>query len=446
MKPLLIQGGHIIDPSQGIDEIGSLLIAEGKISWLGKGEITPPQPDYDVLSAQGLIVCPGFIDLHCHLRQPGFEEKETIATGTRAAARGGFTTICCMPNTNPPLDNQATIEYVKAEATKEATVRVLPVGCISKGRKGEELGPMSELASAGVIGYSDDGEPVMNLQLMHQALDGSRALGLPIIDHCEDKALTDGGLMNEGVVSTRLGLRGMPAAAEEVMVARDLALAQLTGGWLHIAHISTEGSVDLVGRAREKGVRVTAEVTPHHLTLTEEKVTGYDTNAKVNPPLRTKKDVQALIQGLRGNVIDIIATDHAPHTEADKRGEFALASFGISGFETALGSLMSLVHDGKLTLATLISKLTCEPAGIIGDRYGKLGTLAIGTPAEVTIFDPDRNWVVDTNTFASKGRNTPLAGSILKGKVMATITQEKLVYKDNSIKFEEKKENIKKGV
>jgi len=444
MKPLLIQGGHIIDPSQGIDEIGSLLIAEGKISWLGKGEITPPQPDYDVLSAQGLIVCPGFIDLHCHLRQPGFEEKETIATGTRAAARGGFTTICCMPNTNPPLDNQATIEYVKAEATKEATVRVLPVGCISKGRKGEELAPMSELASAGVVGYSDDGEPVMNLRLMRQALDCSRTLDLPIIDHCEDKALTDGGLMNEGVVSARLGLRGMPAAAEEIMVARDLALAQLTGGWLHIAHISTEGSVDLVGHAKEKGVRVTAEVTPHHLTLTEEKVTGYDTNAKVNPPLRTKKDVQALIQGLRGNVIDIIATDHAPHTEADKRGEFALAPFGISGFETALGSLMSLVHDGKITLATLISKLTCEPAGIIGDRYGKLGTLAIGTPAEVTIFDPDRNWVVDTNTFASKGKNTPLAGSILKGKVMATISQGKLVYKDNSIKFEEKKQISKR--
>jgi len=444
MKPLLIRGGHIIDPSQEIDEVGSLLIAEGKISWLGKGEIIPPQPDYDVLPAQGLIVCPGFIDFHCHLRQPGFEEKETIATGTRAAARGGFTTICCMPNTNPPLDNQATIEYVKAEATKEATVRVLPVGCISKGRKGNELAPMSELASAGVVGYSDDGEPVMNLQLMHQALEFSHASGLPIIDHCEDKALTDGGLMNEGVVSTRLGLRGMPAAAEEIMVARNLALAQLTGGWLHIAHISTEGSVDLVGRAREKGVRVTAEVTPHHLTLTEERVTGYDTNAKVNPPLRTKKDVQALIRGLKGNVIDIIATDHAPHTEADKRGEFALAPFGISGFETALGSLMSLVHDGKLTLATLISKLTCEPARIIGDRYGKLGTLAIGAPAEVTIFDPDRNWVVDTNTFASKGKNTPLAGSMLKGKVMATIAQGKLVYKDDSIKVEEKKEISKR--
>jgi len=439
MKPLLIQGGHIVDPSQGIDEIGSLLVTEGKISWLGMGEITPPQPDYDVLPAQGLTVCPGFIDLHCHLRQPGFEEKETIATGTQAAARGGFTTVCCMPNTNPPLDNQATIGYVRAEATKEGVVRVLPIGCISRGRKGEELAPMSELASAGVVGYSDDGAPVLNSQLMRQALDFSRALGLPITDHCEDTTLTDGGLMNEGIISTRLGLRGMPAAAEEIIVARDLALAQLTGGWLHIAHITTEGSVDLVCRAKEKGVRVTAEVTPHHLTLTEEKVIGYDTNAKVNPPLRTKRDIQALIQGLKGNVIDIIATDHAPHTEADKRCEFAQAPFGISGFETALGSLMSLVHDGELTLATLISKLSCEPARIIGNRYGKLGTLAIGAPAEVTIFDPNRDWVVDTNAFASKGKNTPLAGSVLKGKVMATISQGKLVYKDDPVKIEEEK-------
>ena len=445
MKPLLIRGGHIVDPSQGIDEIGSLLVTEGKISWLGMGEITPPQPDYDVLPAQGLTVCPGFIDLHCHLRQPGFEEKETIATGTQAAARGGFTTICCMPNTNPPLDNQATIGYVKSKAATEGVVRVLPIGCISKGRKGEELAPMSELASAGVVGYSDDGDPVLNSQLMRQALDLSRALDLPITDHCEDTALTDGGLMNEGIVSARLGLPGIPAAAEEIMVARDLALAQLTGGWLHIAHITTEGSVDLVCRAKEKGIRVTAEVTPHHLTLTEEKVTGYDTNAKVNPPLRTKKDVQALIQGLKDDVIDIIATDHAPHTEADKQREFALAPFGISGFETALGSLMGPVHDGQLTLATLISKLTCEPARIIGNRYGKLGTLAVGALADVTIFGPDRDWVVETDAFVSKGKNTPLPGSMLKGKVMATISQGNLVYKDDSIKVEVKKKVLKES-
>ena len=293
---------------------------------------------------------------------------------------------------------------------------------------------MLELASAGVIAFSDDGEPALNSRIMRQALEYSCAFGLPIIDHCEDTALTEGGQMNEGIISTRLGLKGIPNAAEEIIVARDLALAQLTGGRLHIAHTTTEGSVELIRCAKEKGIQVTAEATPHHLTLTEERVIGYDTNAKVNPPLRTKRDIQALIQGLRENVIDIIATDHAPHTEAEKRHEFTLAPFGISGFETALGSLMSLVHDGQLTLATLVSKLTCEPSRIIGDKYGKLGTLAIGAPADVTIFDPNRDWVVDTRTFASKGRNTPLAGSILKGKVVATIFEGKLVYRDDSIK------------
>jgi dihydroorotase len=437
MKPLLIQGGHIIDPGQGIDEIGSLLIVEGKISGLSKGAL--PQPGCDILDARGLIVCPGFIDLHCHLRQPGFEDKETIATGSQAAARGGFTTICCMPNTNPPLDSPATIDYVKSTAASEGMVRILPIGCISKGRKGEELAPMAELASAGVIAYSDDGKPVLNSNLMRQALDHSRVLGLPIIDHSEDTFLTEGGLMNEGVISTRLGLKGIPAAAEEIMIARDLILAHLTGARLHIAHVSTEGSVELIRRAKEKGIRVTAEVTPHHLTLTEEMVIGYNTNAKVNPPLRTKRDTQALIQGLKENVIDAIATDHAPHTEADKLVDFALAAFGISGFETALGSLLSLVHDGQLSLKTLISKLTGEPSKIIGDKYGRLGSLEVGVSADVTIFDPDMEWTVDTRAFASKGRNTPLAGSRLKGKVVATIARGKLVYKADSVKVEIKK-------
>jgi len=437
MKPLLIQGGHIIDPSQGIDEIGSLLIADGRISWLGKEEALP-QPGYDILDAQGLIVCPGFVDLHCHLRQPGFEDKETIATGSQAAARGGFTTICCMPNTNPPLDNPATIDYVKSTAASEAVVRILPIGCISKGRKGEKLAPMAELASAGAVAFSDDGKPVLNSNLMRQALDHSRILDLPIIDHSEDTSLTEGGLMNEGEISNRLGLKGIPAAAEEIIIARDLILAHLTGARLHIAHVSTEGSVDLIRRAKEKGTKVTAEVTPHHLTLTEEKVIGYNTNAKVNPPLRTKRDTRALLQGLKENVIDAIATDHAPHTEADKLVDFALAPFGISGFETALGSLLSLVHSGQLSLKTLISKLTGEPSKIIGDKYGRLGSLEAGVPADVTIFDPDREWVVDPRAFASKGKNTPLAGSKLKGKVVATIAQGRLVYKDNSVKVKTK--------
>lgn len=438
MKSLLIHGGHIIDPSQGVDEIGSLLITEGKISWLGRGEATPPQPDYDVLHARGLIVCPGFVDLHCHLRQPGFEEKETIATGTQAAARGGFTTICCMPNTNPPLDSQTTVDYVKSIVATEGVVRVLPIGCISRGRKGEELAPMGELASAGVIGFSDDGEPAATSRLMRQALDYSRDLDLLIIDHCEDTSLTEGGQMNEGTISTKLGLRGIPTAAEEIIVARDLALAELTRGRLHIAHVSTEGSVDLIRRAKKKGIKVTAEVTPHHLTLTEEKVIGYNTNAKVNPPLRTKRDIQALIQGLKENVIDIIATDHAPHTEADKLCEFAIAAPGISVFETALGSLMSLVHDRQLTLTTLIARLTYEPSKIVGNKYGKLGTMDIGASADVTIFDPDLEWIVDTKDFVSKGKNTPLAGSRLKGKVMATIAGGKLVYKADSVKLKER--------
>ncbi len=438
MKPLLIYSGRIIDPGRHVDETGSLLITEGKIAWSGGGQAIPSLPDScDVLHAEGLVVCPGFIDLHCHLRQPGYEEKETIATGTQAAARGGFTTVCCMPNTNPPLDNRATVDYVKSVAAREGAIRVLPVGCVSRGRKGEELADMDELASAGVIGYSDDGAPVTSAHLMRQALDYSRALNLPIIDHCEDTALTAGGQINEGIISLKMGLRGMPAAAEEFMVHRDLALArQLPGCRLHIAHVSTSGSVELIRRARETGIGVTAEVTPHHLTLTEEEALGYNTDAKVNPPLRTGRDIQALVQALKDNVIDIIATDHAPHAKVDKQCDFTVAAFGISGFETALGSLMRLVHYGKLPLATIIAKLTSEPARIINDD--RLGTLRDSAMADVTIFDLNREWVVDTAVFASKGRNTPLAGKVLKGKVMATISGGKLVYKDDSIKIEAK--------
>jgi dihydroorotase len=438
MKALFIHGGRIIDPAQGIDEVGSLVIKEGKVSWMGQGEPSKLPPDCDTLSAQGLVICPGFIDLHCHLREPGFEAKETIATGTRAAARGGFTTICCMPNTKPPLDNRFTIDYVSEKAAAEGVIRVLPVGCVSKGRRGKELAQFDEIASAGVAAFSDDGDPVSNSELMLQALERSRSMGLLIIDHCEAKELTKGGAMNWGVVSARLGLRGMPALAEEIIVARDLALVQLVGGWLHIAHVSTAGSVELIRQAKQKGIRVTAEVTPHHLTLTEEMAITCGTNAKVNPPLRTKKDMEALIEGFKEKVIDVIATDHAPHTVAEKKADFAEAPFGISGFETALGSLMGLVHGGQLDLVTLIAKLASEPARILGDRYGKLGTLAVGAEADVTLLDPDREWIVDTSAFASKGKNTPLAGSALKGKVMATIYQGEIVYKDKAIKLKER--------
>jgi dihydroorotase len=434
MKPILIKDAHIIDPSQNIDDTGSILLVENKIQWLGQNEGIPEGFDYAVVNARGLVACPGFIDVHCHLRDPGFEEKETIASGTLAAAKGGFTTICCMPNTEPPIDSRSIVDYITHKSALEGAVRVLPIGCITRGRKGEALAEMGELAQAGVVAYSDDGSAVMNSRLMRQALDYSRAFGLPVIEHCEDKALSEGGQMNEGIVSTRLGLAGMPSAAEEIIVARDAALAELTGARLHIAHLSTAGSVEIVRAAKKKGIRVTAEVTPHHLTLSEERVMGYDTNAKVNPPLRTAKDIQALIRGLNDGTIDAIATDHAPHSEVDKLCEFGNAPFGISIFETALGSLLSLVHQGSISLDLLVSKMTCEPAGIIGEKYGQLGTLKPGNTADITLFDPNREWVVDPAVFLSKGKNTPLKGTLLKGKIMATFYLGKPVYIDDLLK------------
>jgi len=431
---LLIHGGRIIDPSQGIDQISDLLIAEGKIMQLGKAGIVSEAKNID---ATGLVVCPGFIDLHCHLREPGFEDKETIATGTKAAAIGGFATVCCMANTEPPLDAPAAVNWLKQKATRDSLVTVLPIGCITKGREGEELNDMAELAESGVLAFSDDGNPVTSSQIMRRAMEYSRELGLPVIDHCEDKTLSNNGIINEGQMSANLGLKGIPAAAEEVMVARDLILAKLTKARLHIAHASTKGSVELIRRGKEEGTSVTAEVTPHHLTLTEERIMGkasnepFNTNTKVNPPLRTKEDVQALIKGLKAGVIDAIATDHAPHTLADKNCGPELAAFGISGFETALGCLMSLVHRGEISLIQLISKLTCEPAKVIG-RNGELGTLKTGAPANITILDPDREWIVDSRNFASKGKNTPYDGYQFTGKVMITIANGKIVYIDDA--------------
>jgi dihydroorotase len=435
-KALLIQGGRIIDPAQDIDKTASLLVREGKIAWLGEG--TPPEKDYAVLNADGLIVCPGFIDLHCHLRQPGFEEKETIATGTLAAARGGFTTVCCMPNTEPPLDNEAMISYVRTVAAQEGAVRVLPIGCVTVGRKGEELVDMGELEMAGAIAYSDDGAPVSSPDIMRRALEYSRDFNRPIIDHCENLFLSQGGQINEGVVSLEMGLRGIPATAEELLVQRDLDLAKETGGHVHIAHVSTEGSVDLIRAAKEQGVHVTAEVTPHHLTLTEDIVLKYKTLAKVNPPLRTKRDTLALLRALNDGVIDIVATDHAPHTAADKNCEFTQAAFGISGLETALGSLAGLIFNSELSLNTLIAALTVGPARVLG--YEKLGTLEVGATADITIFDLHKEWLVDPAQFASKGKNTPLAGSMLKGKVMVTLYLGIPVYTDESVKIETKTE------
>ena len=446
MRPLLITGGRIIDPGQAFDRTADLLLADGVVKGI---DAAIPQPDCaTVIDAAGLVVCPGFIDLHCHLREPGFEYKETIATGTRAAARGGFTTVCAMPNTDPVADTRATVDFVLRRAQEEGAVRVLPIGCLTQGSKGAQLAEMGELAETGAIGFSDDGHPVADDNVMRQALSYSSALGLPIINHCEVRELSHGGSMNEGWVSNRLGLKGIPNSAEEIMVARDIALAETTRGRLHIAHASTAGTVELVRQAKERGLRVTCEVTPHHLTLTDEAVMGsgqalrlgsgqafdpltpaaYDTNARVAPPLRSQRDVEAMVQGLKDGTVDFIATDHAPHSTVDKNCTFEEAANGISVLETALGSLMALVHSSDITLPLLVEKLTAAPARFL--RLD-LGTLKPGSPADMTITDPDAEWVVDASDFASKGKNTPLNGATLRGRVMATIVGGEVVYESD---------------
>ena len=413
IKALLIHGGRIVDPARKVSRVGNLLIKEDKISWLSEGREKPSGKAYDVLEAKGMVVCPGFIDFHCHLREPGFENKETIAIGTRAAARGGFTTICCMPNTRPPLDSAEMIEYVKYKADTEGIIGVLAIGCVTQGRKGKALIYMEPLAKAGVVGFSDDGDPVKTAKLMEEALEISKMFNLPVIDHCEEP-------------------NGGPPEGEEKIVARDLELAEKTRGWVHIAHVSTAGSVNLIREAKKKGVRVTAEATPHHLLMTQEMVEKRGALAKVNPPLRTEADRLALVQGIKDGTIDIIATDHAPHTTLEKKRAYPDAPAGISGFETALGSLLWLVQSKQLTMTELIACLTNKPAALINK---KLGSFMIDSEANVTIFDPAKEWVVDVNKFVSLGKNTPLAGATLTGKVMATIYQGNLVYKDDSVQI-----------
>jgi len=439
MKPketILIENGRIIDPASGLDDTGDVLLRNGKIAWMSKPGMTPVNFKHSVIDAEGMIVCPGFIDLHCHLREPGFENKETILTGTHAAARGGFTTVCAMPNTEPPADNVDTIRSVRN--SRDKITGVLPIGCITRGRRGKEPVDMSALLRAGAVAFSDDGSPIADDKVMAGALEFSMKSGVPIIDHCENTAMNSGWDMNGGAVARELGLRGMPDGSEESMIERDVRLNRDTGGVLHIAHVSTAGSVDIIRKAKKAGIRVTAEVTPHHLTMSETYVITAGTNAKVNPPLRTQRDIEALIEGLLDGTLDLIATDHAPHTAADKEVPFDKAAFGISGLETALGSLMALVHNGSLPLKKLLGCLTAAPAALLGGKYGVTGTIITGNPAHIVIFDPEFSWTVDPEQFVSKGKNTPLAGSILKGKVMFTAYEGRTIYKNESLHLEMK--------
>ena len=420
--PITLAGGRVLDPARGLDRVADVLIIDGCIAAVGQGLGYPDGAR--VIDVAGRVVTPGFVDLHCHLREPGQDHKETLRSGLAAAAAGGFTTVCCMPNTIPPLDVPERVRLVRERAAAVSPVRLHVIAAISAGQQGARLAPLRELAAAGAVAFSDDGRPVWNATLMREALRTAASLGLPLSVHEEDPQLAAGGVMNAGATAARLGLRGLPTAAEEAMIARDLALLAAEGGRLHIAHVSTRGAVALLRDARARGLAVSAEATPHHLTLTEDLVARpwngrpYDTRTKVNPPLRTAADVAALVAGLADGTIAAIATDHAPHAAVDKRCPYEEAAFGISLFETALASVLSLVHGGHLGLAALIERLTSGPARLFGLDAG---TLAPGARADVTVFDPDAQWTVRAASFLSRGHNTPLDGATVRGRVVLTL-------------------------
>ncbi|OGP72094.1 MAG: dihydroorotase [Deltaproteobacteria bacterium RBG_13_58_19] len=421
---LLIQGGLVVDPGQDLEEPRDLLIEEGKIVALEPPGQIPPE-GRRVISAQGLVVAPGLMDMHVHLREPGEEYKETIATGARAAVQGGFTAVVAMPNTRPVNDTAAITRFILDQAKAAGLARVYPVGAVSVGSQGQTLSEYGDLKAAGAVALSDDGHPVRHALLMRRALEYARTFDLPIISHCEDLDLRADGVMHEGRISLRLGLQGIPAAAEEVMVFRDIDLARLTGGRLHIAHVSTAGSVEIIRRAKAGGLKITAETAPHYFSLTDEAVLGFDTNAKVNPPLRTAADVAAIKAGLADGTLDAIACDHAPHSTLEKEVEFAAAAFGLIGLETSLGLSLKLVHDGVLTLSQLIARMSTHPARILGLPGG---TLTPGSPADITIIDPNHTWQVDVSRFASKSRNCPFQGWPLKGRAMMSIMGGEVVW------------------
>ena len=422
--PLLLTGGRLVDPSQGLDAVGDLLLVDGKVAAIG-GKIAGPDGVHRV-DCSGLVVAPGLIDVHVHLREPGREDVETVATGAHSAAAGGFTGVCAMPNTRPVTDNQATVGFVKRQGEAAGFARVYPYGAISVGQQGETLAEFGEMVGAGAVAVSDDGKPVENSHLMRTALEYAQTFGIPVVEHCEVMALAHGGSMHEGVISARLGLKGIPSEAEEIDVIRCILLAKLTGGHIHLCHLSSKGSVDLVRWGKDQGVNVTAEVCSHHISLTEEAVEGYNTNAKMNPPLRTARDVAALQSGLKDGTIDLLVTDHAPHHYDEKEREFADAPNGIVGLETALGVNVSwLLEPGILTLSQLVDRMSCLPAKVF---HLPGGTLAKGGIADVSVFDPARSWVVDPKRFRSKGRNTPYGGRTLRGRAIRTIVGGRIVY------------------
>lgn len=420
---ILIKGGHLVDPVQGIDGPMDILIEDGRVKEVFEPGSRKPKVEQTV-DAMGCHVLPGLIDMHVHLREPGFEHKETIKTGTEAAVRGGVTGVCCMPNTKPVHDNAGITEYILQKAREEGMCDVYPVGAITKGQEGKELAEIGMMHEEGCVAFSDDGHPVMSSIIMRRALEYAKTFDVPLISHCEDMSLVDKGVMNEGVVSLGMGLRGIPHAAEDTMVFRDVALAELTGGRLHIAHVSTEGSVRIIRDARKRGVNVTAETCPHYFHLTDDAAIGFNTAAKVNPPLRTKADVAAIREGLRDGTLEVIATDHAPHHKDEKGREFDLAPSGISGLDTSLALTLELVANKVITMSDLVMKMSAKPASILGIK--DKGTLRPGSVADIAVVDINREFAINADSFVSRGKNTPFDGRKTRGMVMATIVKGKV--------------------
>ena len=425
---ILIKGGHLIDPANKKNGQFDLLISKGKIEAVEPEGKIKDIPGADIIDAKGAIVTPGFCDMHVHFREPGHEYKETIETGSQSAAAGGFTTVAVMPNTSPVNDNRSVTEFILSQAKETSNINILPIGAITQGLRGETLSDMGELKEAGCIGYSDDGRPVSNSEIMRRALEYSKMFDLPCIQHSEVLELTQGGSMNEGIVSTELGLKGMPTEAEDIMVHRDICLLPKTGGRLHVAHISSGGSVDLVRQAKAKGLAVTCEVAPHHFTLTHDACRGYDTNAKMSPPLRTQSDLDMIKEGMRDGTIDIIATDHAPHDRVDKQVEFSKACFGIVGLETALPLTLKMVDEKVISLDRAIDMLTYQPNQLFKLDKGSLG---IGRAADITLFDEKIEYTIDPSQFRSRSKNSPYKGWKVRGKILRTLVDGKTVFKCN---------------